>query len=369
MGSAEADSPFFMPPSAPFSLLSLGPIINRWKYLVGAALLLALVISVVASLRMPNIYKSTAVFYPTNLQSADPDRLVEGSKLEISTKGEDLDRIITIGTSQPVAELIIKRFHLYQHYKAGQPGDDAAENYVLYEFNSNLGIVHNDRDAIELTFQDTDKKLAARVANAMVEVIDSLNQQLTLENRRQILQLYKQRYDYFETTFEQSRQRLVAARQRYGIYGLDVYQGRYLAQAVIEAEAALRRAEGGTGNVDAARRALRGLTRADGGNLINLENYTKGNDSISMFAARLTDLQGRLTSARSAYEIAGLALKSRVSSLYKVQQAYPATRKSKPVRWLIVAGSVFLTFALSLIVITLLELYRRTVRNSPAASQ
>ena len=197
-----------MPLSAPFSLLSLGPIINRWKYLVGAALVLALVISAIAALRLPNIYTSKAVFYPTNLQSVDPDRLVEGSKMEISTKGEDLDRVITIGTSQPVAELIIKRFDLYTHYKAGRPGDDAAENFVLNEFSSNLSIVHNDRDAIELTFQDPDKQLAARVANAMVEVIDSLNQQLTLESRRQILQLYKQRYAYFNTTFEQSRRQL-----------------------------------------------------------------------------------------------------------------------------------------------------------------
>ncbi|WP_375417632.1 hypothetical protein [uncultured Hymenobacter sp.] len=351
-----------MPSSTPFSLLSLGPIINRWKYLVGAALALALVGSLVVALLLPNIYQSTAVFYPTNLQSADPDRLVEGSKLEISTKGEDLDRIITIGTSQLVAELIIKRFDLFRHYQAGTPGDDKAENYVLYEFNANLDIVHNDRDAIELTFRDPNKRLAARVANAMVEVIDSLNQQLTLENRRQILTLYKQRYDYFTKTYEQSRQQLVAARRRYGIFGLSEFQGRYLAQAVIEAEANLRRAEAGNGNVAAARRAVQGLTRADGGNLINLESYTAGNDSVTMFVARVADLQTRLTAARSAYEIADLALKSRISSLYKVQQAYPATRKIKPVRWLIVAGSVFLTFALSLIVITLLELYRRVAR-------
>ena len=353
-----------MSPSAPFSLLNLGPVINRWKYLVSAALVLAFLVSTVVALLLPNIYHSTAVFYPTNLQSADPDRLVEGSKLEISTKGEDLDRIITIGTSQPVAELMIKRFDLYRHYEAGTPGNDAAENYVLHEFSSNLDIAHNDRDAIELTFQDTDKQLAARVANAMVEVIDSLNQQLTVENRRQILELYKQRFDYFNRTYEQSRQQLVAARRRYGVYGLDVFQGRYLAQGVIEAETALRKAEGGQGNLAAARRALRGITRADGGNLINLENYTRGNDSINMFVARVADLQSRLTGSRSSYEIADLALKSRISSLYKVQKAYPATRKSKPVRWLIVAGSVFLTLALSLIVITLLELYRRLTPRS-----
>ena len=50
--------------------------------------------------------------------------------------------------------------------------------------------------------------------------------------------------------------------------------------------------------------------------------------------------------------------------MYLVQKAYPATKKSKPVRWLIVLGSVLLTFALSVVVIALLELYRL---NRPSA--
>lgn len=347
-----------------FSLLGLGPIINRWKYLVAAAVVLAAVVSVAVALLLPNIYKSTAIFIPTNPQSADPDRLVDGGKLELGGRAEDLDRAITIGQSQPVAELIIRKFRLHRHYKAGNPGDDAADNSVLSEFSNNLDIVHNERDAIELAFMDPDKRLAAQVANTLVQVIDSVNQQLTLENRRQVLNLYRQRYDYLNTNYERSRRQLVAARYRYGIFGLEM-QGRYLAKELIETESALRRAEGGGGgNAAGLRRALRGLTRADGGNLVNLERYTRGVDSLSMFTARVADLQSRLVSARSAFESAELTLKGHVSSLYIVQKAYPATRKVKPVRSLIVLGSVLLTFALSVVFIALLELYRH---NRPGA--
>jgi uncharacterized protein involved in exopolysaccharide biosynthesis len=255
-----------------------------------------------------------------------------------------------------VAELIIKKFDLHTHYKAGPAGEDAADNYVLSEFSGNLSIVHNERDAIELTFIDQDKQLAAAVANAMVHVIDSVNQQLTLENRRTVLDLYQQRYQYLRISFERSRRELVGARKRYGIFGLEM-QGRYLAKQVIETEAALRKAEGGGGDVAGLKRALRGLTRADGGNLINLEGYVQGFDSLAMFSARVTDLQTRLIAARSAFETAELSIKGRISSLYLVQKAYPATRKFKPVRSLIVLGSMLLTFALSVVVIALLELY------------
>ena len=354
-------------PEHSFSLVSLGSIIRRWRFLVGSAVVLAAIVSTVVALLLPNIYRSTAVFIPTNPQSADPDRLVDGGKLELGGRAEDLDRVITIGQSQPVAEIIIRQFHLYRHYKAGTPGNDVDDNNVLSEFSSNLDIVHNERDAIELTFTDRDKHLAAAIANALVHVIDSVNQQLTLENRRTVLDLYHQRYEKLGTDFERSRHELVGARRRYGIFGLEM-QGRYMAKEIIETETALRKAEAGGGSgVAGLRRALYALTHTDGGNLINLESYTRGVDSLNMFVARVADLQSRLVGARAAYETAALTLQGRVSSIYLVQKAFPATRKFKPVRSLIVVGSVLLTFVLSVLVIALLELYRFNRSRQAAA--
>lgn len=395
-------------PEPSYSLLGLWPIINRWKKLVGLALLLALVVSIVVALLLPNIYKSTAVFIPTNPETTDPDRIARnGSQLQLSGRNEDLDRIITIGQSQPVAELMIRRFDLYKHYESGAPGDDASDNATLNEFSSNLDIVHNERDAIELTFQDEDKQLAAKMANTLVQVIDSVNQQLTLENRRNVLGIYRQSYEFLNTEYERARQQLVQARYRYGIFGPE-QQSRYLAREIVRLERDASLA-GRTGNLRKAlqrvqqeeaanaqtsesylareivatesnlqqagggpqsaglRRALRGLTQASSGNLINAESYINGIDSVNLLMARLTDVQERLVRARGAYETADVALRGKLSSLYMVQKAYPATRKSKPIRWLIVVGSVFLTLALSIVVITLLELWQRTSR--PRATQ
>ncbi|WP_201980599.1 GumC domain-containing protein [Hymenobacter rubidus] len=346
-----------------FSLVGIGPIINRWKYFVAGAVGLAAIVSIIVALLLPNVYRSTAVFIPTNPQTTDPDRLVDGGKLELGGRAEDLDRAISIGESQTVAELVIKKFNLYKHYKAGPPGDDATDNFVLSEFSGNLSIVHNERDAIELTFTDKDKNLAAQIANTLVHVIDSVNQQLTLENRRHLLDLYRQRYEYLSTSYERSRRELVGARRKYGIFGLEM-QGRYMVKQLIETEAALRKAEASGGDVAGLRRSLRGLTRADGGNLINLESYVAGTDSLAMFTTRVADLQGRLIAARSAYETAELSIKGRISSVYLVQKAYPATKKFKPVRSLIVLGSMLLTFALAVVFIALLELYRHNNRPS-----
>lgn len=137
-------------------------------------------------------------------------------------------------------------------------------------------------------------------------------------------------------------------------------ESRYIAKEIIETERDLRRAEGEGNSSKAAglRRALKGLTQADGGNVYNLENYTKGLDLITGLYGRFNDVQTRLQAARGAYETARLTISSRISSIYVVQKALPATKKAKPVRSLIVLSSVMITLALSIIFITLLELYR-----------
>ncbi|MCR5889505.1 hypothetical protein LRS06_17350 [Hymenobacter sp. J193] len=344
-----------------YSLFGLWPLLYRWKsWLLGAGLL-ALVVSAVVSLLLPNEYASTAVFIPSNPEAIDPDRtLAEGGRLDPGARAEDIDRVLTIGQSQPVAEELIRRFDLYKHYKAGKPGNDEADNYVLYEFMSNLSLVHNERDAIELTFLDTDKQLAARLANAMVGLIDSINQQLTVENRRKVLDLQRTRYTYLNKSFQTTQQEILKARRHYGIYGLEE-ESRYLAREVIRVEAALRQAEGSgatAATVAGLRRALRGLTEAKTGNRFNLESYAQGLDSVQMLEIRMKDLANRMATARGEYESADIALKSRISSLYIVQPALPATRKARPIRWLIVLGSVAVTLGLSVVLIGVLEWYR-----------
>jgi uncharacterized protein involved in exopolysaccharide biosynthesis len=351
-----------MSPTPPFlfSLAGLRAIFNRWKNMLALAAGLAFIVSLGVVLALPDIYSSMAVFLPTSLQNTDPNRLLEGAKLELSARPEDLDRVLSIGQSLPVAELMVRKFDLYRHYDIDEPGTDIAANKVLKEFTTNLSIIHNERDAIELTFQDRDKVLAARVANAMVSAIDSINQQLTLENRRNILTLFSQRSASLNRTYEQNRLALIRARRRYGVFGIPE-QGRYLAKAVIATEKELHVAEGGgSGNAAGLRRALRGLTSAEGGNVINLESWTRGNDSITLAAQRLEDLQRRFVEAQGAYDQAKALIGSRVSSLYLLQKAQPATQKSKPLRALIVFSSVLLTLILSVVFILLLEGFRQT---------
>src|SRR5687768_16097201 len=132
----------------PRNLAGIVPIINHWKYQVLGLTLAALIISAIVSLLLPNEFKSTTVIYPTRFINSPSDPITEGDKMEFAATSEDIDRIITIGESQPLAEIIIRKYQLYKDYGFETMNDDASKQGVFDSFMSNLSIVHNERDAV-----------------------------------------------------------------------------------------------------------------------------------------------------------------------------------------------------------------------------
>lgn len=364
----------------PASLTGLLPIINRWKFHVLGLTLLAMVISTVVSLLLPNVYRSTTVFYPTNLAGLDPDRIVEGSRIEKFGNREDIDRITTLGMSQPLAEYIVNKYQLYRDYDFENINDDASKQAVLDIFASNLNIVQTERDAIELTFYSEDKIKAAAVANEIVNKIDEMNQELTMENRKKILSIHKQRYDFVAKEFYSLVDSLNKSRRKYAIFGLE-REGRALSQNLIDTQTELLKAQGemevlrqslGTSDpkiislkaqINGLERALAALSKQNNGSTYNLESYVNGVDNVNDLYNQVGDLRGRFNDARKSLDNARIGLSGKISTIYVVQKAYPAMKKAKPIRWLIVASSTLLTFVIAIIFVSLLELYHQETRR------
>ncbi len=365
----------------PKNLTGLLPIINRWKFHILVLTLLALIISTIVAMVLPNVYKSTTVFYPTNLAGLDPDRIVEGSRIEVFGTNEDVDRIKTIGMSQPLAEYIINKYKLYQDYKFESMEDDLSKQAVLDMFSSNLTIVQNERDAIELTFYSEDKIKAAAVANDMVEQIDNFNQQLTLENRKKILDIHQARFEYISNVYKKVQDSLNQARRKYGVYGLE-REGQSLSKRIIDNQSDLLQAKGEyeilknslsasdprvvalKARINGLEKANSSLTQNSGGTGYNLQSFSQGYDEITGLELQFADLRARFNDALKSYDNAKVALTGKISTIYVVQKAFPAMRKAKPIRWLIVVGSTLLTLILSIVFVSLLELYKNEMRRT-----
>jgi capsule polysaccharide export protein KpsE/RkpR len=368
-------------PERPKNLAGLLPIINRWKYQVLGLTLLALVVSTVISVMLPNVYRSTTVFYPTNLAGLDPDRIIEGSRIEKFGTREDIDRITTLGMSQPLAEYIINKYQLYKDYHFQDMKDDASKQAVLDNFAGNLNIVQTERDAIELTFYSEDKNKAAAVANEIVEKIDLMTQELTMENRKKIMTIYKQRYDFVGKEFNELVDSLNKSRRKYAIFGLE-REGRALSKNLIDTQTDLIKAKGELevlskslsasdpkiislkAQINGMEKALTALSKDHSGSTYNLEAYVNGVDDVNDLYSQVTDMRTRFSEARKSLDNARLGLTGKISTVYVVQKAYPAMKKAKPIRWLIVVSATLLTFMVSVIFVSLLELYKHEMRRS-----
>ena len=370
-------------PARPYQLTGIFSLILKWRKPLAVVLVAAAGLSTLIAFLLPNEYQSTAVFYPTDLNDINPEQLMGGSRPaapELFGSTEDIDRMLTIAYSQPLADFIIRKFDLARHYGADTLQEESRQ-YVADEFLSNFNAEHTERDAIAITFRDRDKYLAAAIANAITARIGQLNQQLIAGNRREVLQLYNKRSHLFREHYQQMRDSLQHSRRRFRIFGSvrdthdSRYEARFLARQLVQTETALRQARAEARHLqttgrDAARlaalqtrikgleQAFAGLSSAKDGNLINYETYLAGTDVVAGLEAQLQGLEQEFIKSRKAYINAQAALAGELSSIYVVQKAYPALKKAWPIRWLIVAGTTLFTFLLSVLVIMLLEKHR-----------
>lgn len=369
--------------AAEYNLAKFLPLMYKWRLPLGGVTLAGFLLSVITSLFLPNIYRSTAILYPTNLpalETALNPEITDPEQLTLSMSSDDADRLISLGQSEPVLRYIIQKFKISQHYGySAQDTTDKIRQKVLDEFLYNYNIAQNNRSAVEISFDDKDKYFAAQVVNAIMQQIDTVNQQLTRMNQQKLVQRFAQRQEIVETELQKIQDSLLVTRQQYGIFGSinsqtqDRPESRFLAEQLVQTEVNLQQAQATLKSYQAQlppahvkivslkaeikglQAALQALKSKSSGSSINLESYLAGSDKVTRLENAFYLLQEEYQKARQNYEDARLMLFNHSTSLYVVQPATPALKKVRPIRWLIVLGSTFLTFILSLVVITILE--------------
>jgi len=102
-------------------MIELIGIVLRWKWPIAIVCLIAGLLSVGLSLLKPNYFKSTVVFLAAN------PYMIDRSNIFSKTPGEnpvfmfgssrEIDRLLSIGQSQPLINYIINKYQLIKHYE------------------------------------------------------------------------------------------------------------------------------------------------------------------------------------------------------------------------------------------------------------
>lgn len=142
---------------------------KRWMQALPLVFLATVLTGGILYLQKP-YFRSTAVFTAANPNLGDRSNIYRTEFWEqyFYYGGEfDNDRLMALARSEEMCRFIVDSFDLIKHYKINA-ADEKAAYLADYEYKENLTIHKNELGHVKINVWDTDKKLAAAIANAIV---------------------------------------------------------------------------------------------------------------------------------------------------------------------------------------------------------
>jgi len=172
---------------------------NRKKiiYFSAAATLLS---GVVAFLMTP-LYLSTAIVFPaaTSSVSFSEQRNAKAAAMDFGEE-EQAEQLVQILQSSRIRDKVIKEFELMKHYEIDPSG--ANKYFKLNEaYNNHISFSRTRFGSIRIDVLDENPKLAAKIANKIVDLIDTVKNEMIAErtmpafkvNERKLAQMKRDR--------------------------------------------------------------------------------------------------------------------------------------------------------------------------------
>jgi tyrosine-protein kinase Etk/Wzc len=279
-----------------FNLIHVVRTLLKWKWHIVSVTFLAAIAAVIVSLYvMKPYYQSFALLYPTN-QSMGDRAVLFGNKSGDSEAyyygtKHDANRILTLATSSVLVQYIINEYNLAEHYKF--KGKKYEATYTTEKFMKLYKVYKTDKDAIRINLLDTDPELAATIVNDVVATIEYETSKPIQANKEQLARLFAEKASEKKSELEDLKEELLSLKSKSDNF--EIKQKEYD---------------------------------------FELAEYHNLADLASQYA---------------------LAAKQQVPGVEVIEYAYPAERKLKPVRSIIVLSTVFITFILACLGAILVE--------------
>ncbi|MGV3610923.1 MAG: Wzz/FepE/Etk N-terminal domain-containing protein [Fluviicola sp.] len=278
-----------------------------------------LVVSTVIAFLMTPLYRSTAIVFPaaTSTVSFSEQRNAKASSMDFGEE-EQAEQLIQILQSSKVRDKVVQQFDLMKHYEI-EP-DDANKHYKLVkEYNSHILFVRTRYGSIQIDVLDRDAQLAADMANKIVDLIDTVKNEMVMERTIPAFETNKRKKEQLEA----DKQAVLNQLDSLAALGVVPLEGRAnLFQAYVEAKSAEDKADY-KARIDIN---LKYGAVFDGLEYVRNEKIMK----LSDFAA--------------SYEQAESDANTLFNHKFIVEKAVKADKKDKPKRLIIMMLATFGTF-------------------------
>lgn len=200
----------------------------------------AAVLAVVVSFLMTPIYRSTAIVFPaaTSTVSFSEQRNAKAAAMDFGEE-EQAEQLVQILQSSRIRDRIVEQFDLMKHYEID--ANDPNKHYKLVKaYNDNFFFVRTRFGSIQIDVLDKEPQRAADMANRIVELIDTVKNQMVYERTLPAYEINKRKKEQMEIDRKEVLRKLDSLAS-IGVVPLD---GRAnLFQAYVDANNAKEKAE------------------------------------------------------------------------------------------------------------------------------
>ncbi len=359
------------------NLLGVFQTIYRWRKTIRNVCLLALAGSIAGTLLLDTYYQATTIFYPASPQLANPELMFgnTGQVTDYYGSDRDLDRMTEISTSKELEDFMVARFRLYEHYDIDSSAKQGPHK-VRKRFRALYSAQKNKNDAIEISIEDTDPKMAAEMANAARNKVNEIGQRLIKESQSKLLAAFENNITRKKTELELLGDSLRRTQAYFGIYD-PVAQGEQLSQQLATAESEIAR---GRAKLDVLEKNLsiprdtiayiranlvsyerqrqQLMSSSPDGQNITIKRFNEGFPQVSVLQDLHFQSRKQLSYDLERYNQIKAAFDTDIPALLVVESAEVPLVKSRPTRSLIVLAVLLAAFFFTVLAVLLADAYK-----------
>jgi capsule polysaccharide export protein KpsE/RkpR len=324
-------------------------------------------------------FESTTLFYAASEDLFKPKKVFGYGESDVEYYGttDDIQRILTVTNSYELTSHLVSTFGLYEHYNVDSTRNKAA--FVVREkLMNHYEIIRTKYDAIELTIEDRDPKVAAAMANSARDKINSIISEMIRGSQKKVIESYTKTIENKEKALKVIQDSLSSAQIRSGIFD-PVAQTEYLSTLITSTEtklvsesAKLESYKNSSGR--ATRDSIAKLTASIAGlqsqrdmlygrdtskqSNYSFERFNKAKGTIMVLddsykkATNTVNIEKELLKTlESAYDL-------QVPAIHVVETAQIPVIKSRPKRTLVVLASTFAAFLFMILGVLFIESYK-----------
>jgi capsule polysaccharide export protein KpsE/RkpR len=362
-------------------------LLQRYRRLIAIVTAVGTISAAVVAFVLPNEYASTVNAVPPKRPQTGMESMLGG--LSSALRDFGLTRIggtrtsamgydfMVVLQSRSLLDSLIDRFNLIEAYEITDARSlDSARQMAREELLDRYEVEMEGAGNYRITIVDRDRYRAAAMANAVVDIANSIARELERQENQNLLASIEQRLDAMLARMNASADSLAAVSKKSLMYApLD--QAHAAASAIAEAKAQLMSQEivlsvleerYGTGDpateqqrrvVESLRQKLRDMEERPGfvGNF-SLRDAPKAAYDYMRYYTELETMMKLKAAMQPTLEDIRSSLARYTPALYVVDRALPALKKERPRRSLIIGGAFISSVIIGLLLAMGIDLWR-----------